>query len=211
MFVDPALIAPYGIILESGEAIQTAPLKIGHKSTLFRVASTDAMLAKGNPDQTDALDVGAILKAVILDIDGEAIRFDTTNMPLNQFIEAGQGQTRLMQVNFATDDATISENTTQYNGDPSVKLAAFQGPAALTAWLSFSVRGDINLQDSAYELIAGSVTVSGLKNKAKEDLDINDAGQAAIKALFAKAKVVGFELDVSKVNSNLRELGEGDE
>lgn len=214
MFVDPALVAPRAVVLESGESINTAPLKIAHRSSLFRAASTDAQLAKATLDQTDALDPGIKLNGVYIlftSADGstkEVVRIDTKNSSGNQFTQAPQGATRLMLLNFVTDDASISSATNLFNGQPSTLLSAFQGPTANTAWLTFSVRGDIDLRDSSYEFIAGSVYANKVENNLKESLDLEDAANAAMAALFAGAKVIGLDFDVSKVNSNLRELGQ---
>lgn len=213
-FVDPTLVAPAAVTLESGETVNTAPLKTNYRASMFRLAQTDAQLAKGVLDQTDALDPGAVLTGVYVEFvsaDGatkEVVRLDTRNSPLNQFTESLQGQTRRMDLQFTTDSATIGKNTTQVNGSPSVLLAAFQGASANTAWLSFSVRGDINLQDSSYEVIGGSIVPNTIKTAAGASLDLADAANAAMVKLFTDAKIIGFEADVRKVNSNLRELGQ---
>lgn len=213
-FVDPALVAAQSVVLESGESVQTAPLKTNYRASLFRLAQTDAQLQKGILDQTDALDPGAVLTAVYMEFvsaDGntkEVVRLDTRNSPLNQFTESGQGQTRRMDLQFTTDSATIGKNTTLVNGGASTLLSAFQGANASTAWLSFSVRGDINLQDSSYEVVSGSVVPNTIKTVAGATLDLADAANAATVKLFTDAKIIGFDVDVRKVNSNLRELGQ---
>jgi hypothetical protein len=213
-FVDPALVAAYPAVTEEGESIQTAPLKTNYRSSLFRLALTDTQLAKGVLDQTDALDPGAVLKGVYVvfsNADGskkEVVRFDTSNSPLNQFTEALQGQTRRMDLQFTTDSAMIGPNTELFNKATSTLLTAFQGDNANTAWLSFSVRGDINLQDSSYEIITGSVVCNTIKNINGTALDVTDAGQAAMVTLLEGAKIIGVDIDVRRVNSNLRELGQ---
>jgi hypothetical protein len=213
-FVDPALVAPYGVTLEDGTAVQTAPLKVNYRASLFRLSQTDAQLQKGVMDQTDALDPGAVLTGVFVQFsnaDGskkEVVRIDTRNSPLNQFTESQQGLTRRMDLQFMTDAAVIGRNTSLFNLGESELLTAFQGDAASTAWLTFSVRGDINLQDSSYEIITGSVQANTIKNAAGQPLDLTSAGAAAMVKLFADAKVIGVDIDVRKVNSNLRELGQ---
>lgn len=213
-FVDPALVAPYAVTLEDGTAVQTAPLKTNYRTSLFRVAQTDAQIQKGVLDQTDALDPGATLEAVYVEFtkaDGsvkEVVRIDTKNSPSNQFVVSTQGMTRRMDLTFITDAATIGANTKLFNGSASTLLSAFQGPGASTAWMTFSVRGDISLQDSSYEIITGSVFANTIKNAAGQSLDLNDAANAAMVALFAGAKIIGVDIDVKKVNSNLRELGQ---
>ncbi|BCM95161.1 putative major head protein [Burkholderia phage FLC6] len=213
-FVDPALVAPYAATTDEGEAIQTAPLKTNYRTSLFRLALTDTQLAKGVLDQTDALDPGAVLKGVYVvfsNADGskkEVVRFDTSNSPLNQFTEALQGQTRRMDLQFTTDSAMIGPNTTLFNNAATQLLGAFQGASANTAWLSFSVRGDINLQDSSYEIITGSIVVNTIKNINGVSLDVTDAGQAAMVTLLEGGKIIGVDIDVRRVNSNLRELGQ---
>ena len=213
-FVDPALVAAKQVVLESGETVQTAPLAMNYRTGLFRLAQTDAQLAKGTLDQTDALDTQAKLNAVYVlftspdGVTKEVVRIGTENSPLNQFTQAQQGATRIMQLNFVTDDATIGKMTKLHNGAASTLLSAFQGDDANTAWLTFSVRGDIDLRDASYEFISGSVFANTVKDSTDAVLDINDASNAAMKALFATAKVIGLDLEASKVNSNLRELGQ---
>lgn len=213
-FVDPTLVAPYAATTEDGEPIQTAPLKTNYRTSLFRLALTDTQLAKGVLDQTDALDPGAVLKGVYVlftSADGntkEVVRFDTANSPLNQFTEALQGQTRRMDLQFTTDSAMVGPSTTLFNNATSTLLTAFQGDNANTAWLSFSVRGDINLQDSSYEIISGSIVVNTIKTSAGVSLDVTDAGQAAMVNLLQGGKIIGVDIDARRVNSNLRELGQ---
>ena len=90
-FVDSALIAPYAVTLEDGTSVQTSALKTNWRGSLFRVAQTDAQLAKGVLDQTDALDPGAVLTGVYVQFgagaNAEVVRIDTRNSPLNQFTE----------------------------------------------------------------------------------------------------------------------------
>lgn len=211
-FVDPALVAPYAVVTEEGETVQTAPLKTNYRSSMFRLAQTDTQLAAGILNQTDALDPGAVLTGVFLQFGtgstAEVVRIDTRNSPLNQFTESLQGQTRRMDLQFTTDSISIGKATTLFNGEASTLLAAFQGDTANTAWLSFSVRGDINLQDSSYEVIGGSIMVNTIKNAAGQALDIGAQPQQAMITLLQGAKIIAFEVDVRKVNSNLRELGQ---
>lgn len=211
-FVDAALIAPSDVTNENGEKIRTAPLRTNYRTSLFRVAQTDAELAKGVLDQTDALDPGAVLTAVYMAFtkgsDTEVVRIDTSNAPLNQFTESSGGMTRRMDLQFVTDAVVIGKHTKLHNGAPSTLLSAFEGDNGLTAWLSFSVRGDISLQDSSYEIISGSVEVSGMQNAAGQNLDIAAAGQKDLVDLLKSGKVIAVDIDVRKVNSNLRELGQ---
>lgn len=211
-FVDPALIAVTETVLESGEKIQTAPLRTNYRSTLFRVAQTDAQLAKGMLDQTDALDPGAKLDAVYIQFGtgsaAEVVRIDTQGAPMNQFVESVQGMTRMMQLNFTTDSTCISETTTLLDGTPSVLLAAFQGPTANKAWLSFSISSQIDLETSNYEVTPGTIVVNTIRNAQDLELDLDGAGQTAMVTLFNSAKVIAVDIDARKVNSNLRELGQ---
>jgi len=211
-FVDPTLVAPYAVTNEEGETFNTSVLKTNYRASLFRLAQTDSQLAKGVLDQTDALDPGALLTGVYLHVtDGttnEIIRIDTKNLPTNQFVESAQGHTRLMSLQFTTDSVNIGQDPQLFNGATSTLLTGFLGANAHQAWLTFSVRGDINLQDSSYEVISGSVTVNTLKNAAGQTLDLSVPANTAVVALLNSAKIIGFEADVRKVNSNLRELGQ---
>lgn len=211
-FVDPALVAPTTVETERGP-VRTAPLKVNSRQSLFRLAQTDAQIAKGQLDQTDALDpsschLDGFYVALTDGTTTEVVRFDARGMSLAQFMQAQQGATRLMQLNFVTDAAMIGADTKLHNQATSTLLTAFQGANAHTAWLSLSLRGDIDLRDSSYEIITGDVSVSTLKNAQGQILSPSDPANAALFEVFENAKVIGFDIDARFVNSNLRELGQ---
>ena len=213
LFVDSALITPYDYTNEAGETFKTSSLAIGVRATLFTVMQTDAELAKGELDQTDALDTGAELEFVDMlftSADGntkEVVRIPTLGLPGAQLVTSSQGLTRRMDLQFTTDDVQIDANTKLLSGADSTLLTAFAGDTAHTAWLSFSVRGDINLQDTSYEFTTGNVVAKAIRTSADVNLDPTDPTNASIFAIFSRAKVIGFKLKARRVNSNLRTLG----
>lgn len=212
-FVDQALV-PAAVVLTENGPINTAPLAVGIRASLFRVSQTDAMIAKGQLDQTDALDPGVTLKAFYVafqSADGatkEVVKFPAEGLGMIQFLQAPQGLTRTMNLAFTSDNVQIGAHSTQHDGSALTLLAPFQGPTAHTAFFTLSLRGDINLQDSSYEVTPSKLTLNTLKNSTKDVLDITDPANAALVDLFKGAEVVGFDLDASKVNSNLRTLGQ---
>jgi len=212
-FVDTNLVAPRVIDTENGP-VNTAPLAVGIRTSLFRVSQTDAMIAKGALDQTDALDTNVLLKAFYIafqSADGatkEVVRVEAEGMGMIQFLQAPQGLTRTMQLNFTTDNVQIGKNTALHNQATSTLLTAFQGPTANTAFLSLSIRGDVNLQDSAIEVTPSKVQLNTIRNAAGESLTLKDPANAALVNVFKGAEVIAFEVDARKVNSNLRELGQ---
>jgi hypothetical protein len=69
------------------------------------------------------------------------------------------------------------------------------------------VFGSVNLELGNTELNASSVSVATIKNSSDTSLDITSGTGATLAALFAGAKVIGYDLDARRTNSNRRQRG----
>lgn len=220
-FVPSSLVSTYNVDLE-GQSIPTRPLAVDHRDSLLGLSQTDTLLESGILDSTAALDPSIVLEAVYIQLTRaasggdpavtEVLRIPTKAFATATATEALQGHTRLMQVNFIQPEVNIGPNTHLANGGTSTLLAPFQGSGGAQptheVFLRLSLRGDINLQDSNYELNPGPVRVSLLRTAGGAVLDIDDASNAALVDIFEGAKIIGFDLDARRVNSNLRERGQ---
>lgn len=115
-FVDGAIIPVQDILVE-GEAIATAPLKVGVKLDLLGISQTQEMLAKGIANETDAIDPAVSLQNVYVSFsdgtDTDVIRFNTINLLLCTFNYNPQSNYREMVLNFKTNSVLINGNTKQ--------------------------------------------------------------------------------------------------
>lgn len=160
-------------------------------------------LANGtNVNHAEYGNIGTILSSVTMKVGGDIIRFDVSNYPLTQFVEAGQDQTRHLQLNFSTTAAIINDKTTQFNGKPLAGPTAYQWKTGLSVALAFSVHGDIDLLKSGPDLTASPVSVSAFWDNAGVQLDINDLAYASIKVMLENAEIIGMEVETPKVTSD---------
>lgn len=203
-FVDPADVAPYEVLVD-GQPVTTAPLKIATECSLINISQTDVELAKGIQDVTDALDPAAYLKALYIKIDGEVFRVDTQLLPLAAFNYSVQDNYRDIVLNFKTKRLLFTKDTKTVEGAASTKLAALTD---LQVRLGLRVSGDYNAQTGNGSLLAGEVRVTQVV-KNGEQLDFAEAGEGKTAAdLFTTAAVIGFDLDIRRTNSNLRNRGQ---
>ncbi|SOY77644.1 hypothetical protein CBM2589_U10153 [Cupriavidus taiwanensis] len=126
-FVDPTLV-PVSTILHEGLSVDTAPLQIGASFDLLGVSQTDALLATGTLDRTDALDPNIVLDKLYMSISGTfggnpvtgVVRFETVAQMLGlTFTAAPQGNSRQQMLNFVTDSLTINKLTKLADGAAS--------------------------------------------------------------------------------------------
>lgn len=192
-----------------GKPLPTAPLATGVSFDLLALSQTDAMLAQGLEDQTDAIDSSVRLAAIYVEVDGpsnakEFFRFETQNLPLSDFQNALQGNTRLLQLNFATESLSFASTTKQVDGSASTLLAAL---GTNTARLTASLSGNL-LQDVGTTTVnAFGVAVKGVFDSTGNALDTATGTGQTVAAVFAGAKVVGYDLLAYRTNSNRRNRG----
>lgn len=192
-----------------GKPLRTAPLAVGASFDLLALSQTDAQLAAGLEDQTDAIDSSVRLAAIYVEVDGasnakEYFKFETQNLPLSDFNAAPQGNTRLLQLNFSTDALGFTAGLKQVDASPSTLLAAL---GTNSARLGVSVSGNI-LQDVGTTTVnAFGLSVKGVFDNTGNALDIATGTGATVAAVFANAKVIGYDLIAYRTNSNRRNRG----
>lgn len=211
-FVPSTAVAPADVDLE-GETITTAPLAMGKKFSLLAISQTDAMLETGLQDTTDSIDTAIALSGLYLQLsnaDGstkEAIKFNTARLPLATFTYSVQGNYRMMNLAFDTNSLLVNKNVKKVDGSASTLLASLV-TGEYSVRLAVQVSGSVNLELADTNVFASDVTVAKVTDKDGNVLALDGATAAPIVALFAGAKMIGYDLDARRTNLNRRMRGQ---
>jgi hypothetical protein len=210
-FVANSLVAPYNVKVDT-ETVSTAPLKIGAKFSLLAVSQTEALLETGLLDLTDAVDTAVNLSSVYMSVTDaddnpiEVFKFNTGRLPTANFTYAVQGNYRLMNLNFVSDSLKLGDAIPKMaNGSNSTLLASL---ATYTVRLGVQMFGSVNLETSETRLQASGVEVVSITDAGGVQLDLASGTGQTLAALFAKAKIEGFDLEAQRTNSNRRQRGQ---
>jgi hypothetical protein len=213
-FVTNAAVEPYNVMMTDNTSVLTAPLAVGQKFSLLGLSQTEALLETGILDVTDAIDSSIYLSAVYVQFTTggatptvETVKFNTRQLPLASFNYAQQNVYRQMNLQFKTETLLIGANTVQADGAASTILAPIVS-GDYEARFGFSMFGSVNLELGDTEINASNVGVNTIKNSSDQSLDLTTGTGATLAALFAGAKVVGYDLEAHRTNSNRRQRGQ---
>lgn len=212
-FVTTAQVAQTSLLVDD-RTVVTAPLKVGAKFSILALSQTDAMVAAGLEDQTDAVDSSVYLKNIYVQLSGqiggtgptvtEVFSFATARLPTASFNAAPQGNTRLLQLNFNTTAISVSSSTKTVAGATSQWLA---GLSTSTVRLSVQAFGSLvqDLGDTTVNV--APVSVAAANDLTGAALSLTSGAGATAVALFASATVIGYDLSANRTNSNRRNRG----
>lgn len=211
-FVAAADVTPYAVLLDNA-SVTTAPLKIGKSIELLGVSQTDAMIASGVLDQTDAIDSSVRLAAVYVKLNfgsgvgatSAVVKFNTLGLPGSDFTAAPQGNTRALSLNFISEAPRVVAATKQVDGSDITEIASL---ATDVARLRLSIFGSVTQDTGVTTLNAAAVEVASVTNSGGDRLDLTTGAGAAAAALFAGATVLGYDLVAFRTNSNRRQRGQ---
>lgn len=210
-FAPAALVAAHTVSVH-GEDVVTAPLLMGKTFSLASLCQTDAQLARGKRNQTDALDTDIRLAKLYLSVTNtagdvtEVIPFETTHLRGAAANYKVQGSYREMTFNLTTK-LSISKDTKLSSGAASTLLANAVTNPGLVAQIAVRVYGDINVEYTSGSVIAGDILVERVFIEAT-GADATVAQVNAVKAALANAKFFSFDLKARFINSNRREVGD---
>lgn len=195
-------ISPATIVVD-GQNINTAPLKIGATFSLLGLSQTDAQLAQGLSDETDAIDPAITLDAIYVSLtEGattEYFRLSTADLPTADFNQAPQGDVRLMNLGFSNSDLALTATTKTVSGAASTILADI---GTNIVRLKATLYGSVHTQLGDTSVMAAPVAVAKIANSVGQEVSLTGAaGQTIITALGTMA-VVGYDLKAYKTNSN---------
>lgn len=210
-FVAAADVAPYNVTVGE-ETVSTAPLKIGQKLSLINISQTEATLATGMMDVTDAIDSTVILNSIYVKtgIGGAAqdvFKFETKRLPFAVWTKSPQGNYRQLSLNFSTASLQLrKDKKTVAGGEPAALTDAIIGDYQVR--LSVSLFGNLNQELGDTEVNAGQVSVASIIGLDGVELPLDGATAATIIAALGTMQVVGYDLDAQRVNTNRRQRGQ---
>lgn len=211
-FVATTDVAPANVLV-GRETVLTAPLKVGASFSLLGIASTPALIANGLTDTSDAVDTAPALKSVVVKVtvgaDSDVFKLDVTSFATSNFVGAVQGQHRLMNLNFDTRDVMFNKNTKRADGSAPVALANIASQDVIV-YLRLNMSGSIDLQTATTSVFGNMVEVVAVKDSSGQPLSLTAAGvgKDIADAFAAGGKIIGYELDAYRTNSNLRQRGD---
>ena len=213
-FVDPALVAPYSVLLTDGSASNTAPLAIGRKFSLINISQTESTLDSGLMDISDALDTNVVLDAVYVEFTtggtgggaSEVVKFRTSAMQRATFNFAVQGYYREMNLQFDSETLLVGPNTVLADGGQSTILAPIVSQG-YEARIGMDVFGKVVLETGDISLNASTVRLNSIRDTSDNALDLTTGTGQTLAALFDGASVIGYDIDARRTNSNRRQRG----
>lgn len=201
---------------KTGVDIVSAPLLFGKTIGLLGLSQTDAMLAKGMFDSTDALDRTIKLEKVYYSLTGknqqnetvtETFRTDVSILPGSNFIYSVQDHFKAMSLSFSSEGFVISTSETRTSkAATSGILAAL--PSDHIIKLGVKIHGEANTQAGDVSVYASNVEVVEIRNAAGDVIAPSSAEYVAIAAVLSTVKLSGYTLEAYRTNSNLRTRGQ---
>lgn len=193
------------------ETIATAPLIFGKTIGLLAISQTDSLLARGQMDNTDALDRAITLERVYVSLTGdsgkEIFKINTSGMSFNGFTHNPQDHNKDMILNFSRQQFIFNttETKTSKNAE-SVILKAL--PEGYIVAVEVSIKGEANTQYGDVELFGLKAEVVAIRNKSGDLISESEADYKSIAKAFESLAFEGYELLAYTTNSNLRKRGQ---
>lgn len=225
MFVDPAVVAVSNI-MANGETVPTAPLVTDKTINLIGISQTDAQLAMGNADQTDQLDIGALVEAIYFGIGYDAaalpgnpwttaVKIPTSGWASAQFTPSRQGNKAALDLILSGDDIVLTENTVMTDA----RLLGAEVPEIVGYRLVYSLRasgmlnresGDFEVSPTKLQLIAAYTDAAEPVELALDDANVVAANAAVLPPapVTAKCAFVGVDVKANLTNMNHARLGD---
>ena len=208
-FVDTGILPVKQITTDYGERVPTSLLKVGETIRVLALAQTDRMIGLGMQDDTDQISSNPRLKTLGLKVGNDVVLFENLQYhQASQFTYTPTGDREGIQLFYKVNTHLVNENTVGAKSNTlPTELQALKDKK-LEALLAFQVSGEANTDLGTVSLSPANVTVTALRNAdTKEPVDMNDAQyKPLIDALKATA-IVGYEIDATRTNSNIREHG----
>lgn len=209
-FVDTSVFPAAEVITDYGDKVETAMLAIGKEVNVLALSQTDRQLATGGQDLTDQISANPKLKSLGVTIGGKAVKFDNLGYHTDsQWTYAPTGDSEKIQLSFSSSTNLVTGDTKDITGADIDALAALKTNKA-EVLLKLEVTGKGNTDYGTFTVSAVDVSVALVRNiDTKEVIDLESTeGKAVVEAIKnANIKIVGWELDATRTNSNVREHG----
>lgn len=202
---------------DKGESIETAPIKMGTSVSILGVSQTDAQLAKGVMDNTDALDRRVQVQDVFFDITGrnaaddaditETFKVNIASMPHSNFTYSTQDHNKDLSMSFSTEGIVVNTASSKlWNGAGSEVLA--QLPSNYNVRLAVVMHGNGNTQHGDIAVYTSEVKVIEIKDAGGNIVASTDPIYAQIAAVFATINFKAYTVEAYTTNSNIRQRGQ---
>jgi hypothetical protein len=186
---------------------------VGAKFSLLAISQTNAMIAAGLEDQTDAVDSSVLLKTIYVKLVGtisgtpttEVIPVVVDRLPTAGFNAAVQGNTRRLSLAFSSDSILLKAGMLTTAGTASALLNQYL--AAATARATVQMYGYVVQDTGETTVTTVPVAASAVNDLAGNALATSSGTGASVSAFVAAATVVGYDLKAFRTNSNRRNRG----
>lgn len=210
------MLADYKWVDKSnGEEITTAPLKIGKTISLLGISQTPGQIAKGQANETDALDRTISIQKTYIEFKGtddqgaevsEVIPFDLTMFGFNNFNEAPQqSEMKEMTLSFSTSSATVSAQTINAASMPSKIFGSLGG---YTVYLEIVLSGKISAVTSDITVYGNAVNIDSIRNSDGQLLAVGSQEYNKVAGLVKSMSIVGYTVEAFRTNTNMRTRGQ---
>lgn len=211
VFVPETVISP-STVRKNGEEITTQPLLFSAPTfSLLGVSQTDLELSVAEQNQTDVLDTAISLKTVYLQVGDETskevIAFDVTNTAGSTFNETPQGDDRKMVLNLDLNDLIINRNTKLHGGGALTTLQPIVTGDFMVR-LKVQVGMSVLLDISDINAMASPVSVVEVIDQAGQVHVPSSTAVKGIVDLFKNMRLIGYELNARRINSNRRTIAQ---
>lgn len=201
---------------DKGENITSAPIIMGKEISLLGVSQTDAQLAKGVMDNTDALDRRIQVENIYFDLSGkdasdaditETFKFNVSMLSFSNFTYSTQDHNKDLSLSFSTDKLILNTDSSKlYNGAGSEILAGL--PSNYNIAIKLVMHGNGNTHYGDIALYTSEVRLLEVKDTGGNILEESDVVYAQIKAVIDTLKTRSYTVEAYTTNSNIRQRGQ---
>lgn len=208
-FVDVNVLPVRSVVNDQGEKFQTSLLRLGEEIKLLDISQTNRMIALGMQDSTDQIAGNPRLKTIGLKVGNDTVLFENLQYhQASQFTYSPKGDREDILLTYDVNTHLLDENTKGVkSGTLPTELQALKDKG-LEVLVRLTLTGRGNTDTSAFEINSGSVKVTAVRDaKTKEVKDLEDAALKPLLDAVKATEVVGWEIDATRTNSNIREHG----
>ena len=210
-FVDTDLLEPRDVDID-GIPVRTSALAMGVGFDLLGLSQAPGILNGEILDSTDSLDSRIGLRNIYLHVmsgqDDKTIDslviFNTYNLPRSLFNKSSEGMGYEMELNFRTDAVSLHSLTKDKSG--SLLVDSVPGLEKYSLQFKCAINGTANVETGMVEIHTTKLSVESIFDSDGTLVSESDPGYVdAFKDV--DYEVVGYDLEASRTNTNLRTRG----
>lgn len=208
-FVDTGLLPVRTVKTDFGETIPTTLLRVNEEIRVLAIAQTDRMIGLGMQDDTDQISSNPRLKTLGLKVGDEVVLFENLQYhQASQFTYSPTGDRESIQLYYQVNTHLLDANTVAVKSGKLPTALQALADKKLEVLLGFTVNGQGNTDLGTVTITPSNVVVKAIRNaETKEVMDLEDPTYKALVDELKKTSIVGYEIDATRTNSNIREHG----